>query len=423
MVKTEKTEIRSVREALKHFCLSDDKSSHVPNYVGFSEWISAEIDRMKIESSIPLHAIPNNSPSISLQDDLIEEIEKAGIIMTPEGPKPRPGLFGIPRGGESKLRAFNRAKLLINFLSNISDRWRETLLALQQMMQGNLLSEKIRSSSPQAQQRVGFFNAITKKDINLAFKMLGRLREEDHDPGELEYLEAVANFYANELDKAIEYASSVQSGSADWLRASFIKIEALAIQGKTEDFLEVLNSNDDLQIPINYMRYLLQLLIRNAPDPPGSLESIGKSLGNRAISDPSDLRAYGLFNRYSCNLAVQWVEYRRDMVLRQCAVEQSNAAESTDQGGEDLPLAMIQIQAALCMDQSLINEIESTEIDVAYQAIVRRLLNGPQPEPHDLIQALQVQWRIGDREVFLNNIMQNLDHIDGIKYREFQQIL
>ena len=48
-------------------------------------------------------------------------------------------------------------------------------------------------------------------------------------------------------------------------------------------------------------------------------------------------------------------------------------------------------------------------LDEAYQEIVKRLINYTPPKRKDYFQAMVTQWRVGDRSVFLANVINNLN--------------
>ena len=68
----------------------------------------------------------------------------------------------------------------------------------------------VKHTSSQMEHRVAFFSALNSGDDHQAYKMVGRLREEAHDPGEIDYLEALACFKANQFEDAIRCLDGVE---------------------------------------------------------------------------------------------------------------------------------------------------------------------------------------------------------------------
>src|SRR5205807_731704 len=104
------------------------------------------------------------------------------------------------------------------------------------------------------------------------FKMLGRLREEAHDPGELEFLEATAYFHENRLSEAIEHARNVAKEDIDAPRAKMLILEAYALQGNIEAVEIDLQSAADLVHPQHFVEYLCQVAVANSSEPEASVE-------------------------------------------------------------------------------------------------------------------------------------------------------
>jgi hypothetical protein len=67
------------------------------------------------------------------------------------------------------------------------------------------------------------------------------------------------------------------------------------------------------------------------------------------------------------------------------------------------------MQHALALDGDLVSRLSKATGDDAYQEIVKRLMNYGTPGKKDYFQALDTQWRIGDRSAFLNNALSALD--------------
>lgn len=82
--------------------------------------------------------------------------------------------------------------------------------------------------------REAFFHAVASGDGHLAFKMVGRLRDEEHDPGELAFLEATASFHSNRFDEAIKHAREVPQDAIDCNRLAprfYAAVRVSCLQG------------------------------------------------------------------------------------------------------------------------------------------------------------------------------------------------
>ena len=148
---------------------------------------------------------------------------------------------------------------------------------------------------------------------------------------------------------------------------------------------------------------------------------IAKSLVAK-YSDPRPAGAgvFHLWNRYNCQLAVQFVEYRQELSLRDLAIFQGG---QRDNEPEPFPLRVRQILCALALNSGFGVEVAEAPPEEAYKVIVKQLMNLAHPERDDFLQALVAQWRIGVRAVFLQNVMNNLKTIVSISTDNSWQIL
>jgi hypothetical protein len=97
-------------------------------------------------------------------------------------------------------------------LRDSQPRWREVLLTLSK---ADLTANSLPRTSSQSEHRAAFFHAVAKGDELAAFKMVGRLREESHDKGEVAFLEQTASFHSNRFEEAIRYAREVANDAID----------------------------------------------------------------------------------------------------------------------------------------------------------------------------------------------------------------
>ena len=185
----------------------------------------------------------------------------------------------------------------------------------------------------QSEHRTAFFRAVATGDGHAAFKMLGRLREEEHDPGELEFLEATAFFHANRVTDAIRHARNVPKGSIDWHRAFMLVLEAYALQGNIQFISNALQEQPNIVFPPFFLKYICQVAVYNSPDPEASLERVAAIIRNDSGQSQPGFGVFQTWNRYTCQLAVQSIEQQQELSLRLSAMEQggvTSEAEDTD---------------------------------------------------------------------------------------------
>ena len=103
--------------------------------------------------------------------------------------------------------------------------------------------------------------------------MLGRLREEEHDPGELAFLEATECFHSKHYIEAIEHARNVSSTAKDWPRALMLILESHAYCGDVEALNAELEAVPDFVFPEFFIPYIYQVAIENSDIPETYFES------------------------------------------------------------------------------------------------------------------------------------------------------
>jgi hypothetical protein len=185
----------SVEEALNAYWVDRSIAGHVPNYAGFQEWITRRFEALRSGVPLPIHA--KSVSYTQLPRELLDAAKAGGVQITPEGATPDPNRFAKWDGKQSKIKRLNKSKLLLSYFMNTSPRWREVLLSL---LKPDVSSDSLLRTSSQSEHRAAFFHAVAHGDQHTAFKLVGRLREEAHDPGEVAFLEATASFHSNRFE-------------------------------------------------------------------------------------------------------------------------------------------------------------------------------------------------------------------------------
>jgi hypothetical protein len=400
----------TVEEALDRYWKCEGIPGNVPDYSGFADWL-AEKEKAARAVIVPIHMHTEIPPWSMLELDLIKAAKKAEIEITRDGPVLQQDKFGKSDRGKLSLKHFNKGKLLLWFFQNLPDRGREYYFATHTMLERGDDISPVGQHSSQAEHRMAFFAAVKQGNGHIAFKMLGRLREEAHDPGELEFLEATAFFHENRLSEAIEHARNVAKEDIDAPRAKMLILEAHALQADI-DALEIdLQSASDLRFPAYFVEYLCQVAVANSSDPEAAVERAVKIINDMPKAQQEGPGIFQVWNRHSCQLAVQLVENEKQLALRTLAIEQGGGKNTTEEPSAAEPLRKRQIECALAMDSEMAQRLLACEFDEAYREIVKRLLNCGRPDKEDFVQAFMTFWRIGDRVVFLENVLSNLERL------------
>jgi hypothetical protein len=397
----------TVEAALDCFWVDKTIVGNVPDYSGFMAWVAEKEDEVKPEAVLPLHATLPSSPMLELPLQLLRAAQSLGIEFTREGARPIPSLFGRSHGKKLTVKSFNRGKLLLSYFERASPRSREMFYTMSVVSDNSQSQPVVDQKASQSDHRRAFFRAVGSGDGNTAFKMLGRLREEKHDIGELEFLEATASFHSCRLEDAIRHAGSVPSGSIDWPRARMLILEAHALMGDISALELDTQEPLDFQLPQYFLAFVCQLAVANSSIPEEALQRV-LDLTAKVDVSRAGAGAFEMWNRHSCELAVQFVECHRDLTLSHRAKDQGGQIAEHDIEDIPRPLRIRQVECALALDVDLMERVSTSSRDEACQEIVRRLINYGRPDREEVLQALVTQRRIGDGAVFVDNVLRNL---------------
>ncbi|SIT40041.1 hypothetical protein BN2476_230358 [Paraburkholderia piptadeniae] len=396
---------RKLELALEDFAMSGGLlGTSVPDYQGFSIWLN-QLASSDPAMQLVFNRTANGGDFSSITVSVLEEMRKLGR-------KYRDALESH-RGdaGIKQLRIFNKLKLITHIL-NSSPRGTDFAAAMEREVPA-VLDEHL-SMSTQADLRLRLFAATQRKEWRTAFKIIGALKEEAHHPGELEFLEAMALFHSDDLNKCISYASKVGPNHIDYRAAKALQLECLAYCGRVAQLVELVEEVGASTISPMFFRYLGQLLALNAPDPENAL----KDMNDRAIamkwqlstiSNESDPFFIG-FNRHSCAVALRFAEW---LEAHDVAMNLSRDNEQDDNLAPDSMASRLQL--ALCaFDPDFAVTLVSAPRGQRYIPIVKRLMNvGYESQLADYAQALETQWRLGGIVPFVDNIARMLPMLRG----------
>jgi len=258
-----------LENALEEYAISSTSST--PNYSGFKVWYNEQINttprafifnRNKRGSIIYAYSEIIENYRESLSNDLkkyLKNIDHENLkqfIQNSDHQK-------IPLEVKKKI---NKYKLLID-LHAFTDRGRSYLnkLADQNNVQPKYGSNSELISLSAIDLRHELFIAIKDNDEIRCAKILGMLhsKADKHDPGELDYLEALYNFKSCKYKSALEYANCVEPDHIDFLASRRIILECLARLGNDKSFAIEASKNINGYISPATNAYLYLLLVSN----------------------------------------------------------------------------------------------------------------------------------------------------------------
>jgi len=117
------------------------------------------------------------------------------------------------------------------------------------------------------QLRERLFIAMQSGKERDAFKILGRLRADDHDPGERAYLEALASYRCGDLERCIACAESVPEGGIDHTSTLVLIAKCHALGGDSDGLSNAIQRMDGYDLSAHLQSTLRMMLVSNATDP------------------------------------------------------------------------------------------------------------------------------------------------------------
>lgn len=405
----------TIEEALKTFWKQKGDPHHLPDYAGFHIWIDEQFQELRETAAVPLHA--KTATGSEFFYELVYLAQEFGIEITNDKVKLVEGVFGEPKKGMSRLKALNKSKLLLSYLRDLPPRQRALLVNLSSLFSNEGDSKGASEAAAQSKYRADFFVAIEKSDGYSATKSLGRLREEEHDDGEVAFLEATLLFHLNEPTKAIECAQLVSKNHVDWPQAHMLALECYALAGAWENALDLAYLGEFTKYPQHFIEYVGMLCVLNSAVPEitrkRAIATIRKTKSKGWINKKAQV--YALWNQLSCEIATRFVELAQDAILSEEAARQAGSLEgeeAEDFDWKNSDLAPQRLYQAIQLDKrfdAIINE--TWPPDDAYQLVVSELINYEGSQPRDWLQALRAMWRIGDKQVYVDNVLSNIESL------------
>lgn len=313
------------------------------------------------------------------------------------------------------IHLYNTQKLLISFFEK-----NESLTAVIVNSVNNCstdyLDENLKELDPH-EMKSRFLAAISLREKSKAFKLLGRLT--DLDPGEEEYLEALAHFNNEEYRDAVRFASKVPSNALDYGAASALKLDCLANLGDPDPFLKAMDEAISHISNLWHVIYLFQRLLSVQRFPTmGAAEAFFTRLMDamEPLSEKTNFMAKKGDQRYA-GLVRQNIA-KAALELYTMFEEASHYEEDTD-----LPNALAVRIAQLTMVVGLFVEpipefvtsffegddtAESRKEELILFLLPFLIDNNPDKKFDNMSLALKSQYQLGFVEDFCENVIKNL---------------
>lgn len=147
--------------------------------------------------------------------------------------------------------------------------------------------------------RSRFFLACGKRDIRMAYKLIGDLRL--IAPKEIDYYEGYVDYSDEHYEDALHYLKKIDKSSKYYLETKMLMLECYALIGNEEDFFTLINEKE-APLCFDFVRFAAQLLIKNTD---ALNKNIYQIVSEGEYSDAEDLGYRELVRRNSFEAMIE----------------------------------------------------------------------------------------------------------------------
>lgn len=269
-----------------------------------------------------------------------------------------------------------------------------------------------------------FFMAVQKREKAVAYKLLGRAR--DLDPGEADYLEAMARYYDEDYEEAIRYALRVREDYPDYGQAVAILLEAHAARGDLRSVVETIRQNGKVKFQVLQIVFLFQEAIRNltAEADEDWLEQMTECFERASLTEKGGTEYYDRIVRNTGECILELYQYFRDLSFY-AGMDESAAREGETFPDERTYMALLPVVDLFYdagmkeLTDELLAAVERNAADDAWLRRIRdmaaRTFNriaielNPTKSMDATVYALDFQYRLGLVKDFTRNIDRNIE--------------
>ncbi|MBH31956.1 MAG: hypothetical protein CMG71_08260 [Candidatus Marinimicrobia bacterium] len=254
---------QNIKAALEVFWRSSAKQKQIPDYGGFTEWFddvwTCDLHKGFLTITTEKYRVPDHRVDDGkLALELIDIADHTGVLILGAKVETDPKRFGKWKGPGSPLKRLNKAKLILYLLNQVFDkRGLEILSFIKKYRNGGFPDEPGEDASG-VELRHALQNAVNRADSRLSYKLLGRLRPEDHDPGEIAYLESTVEFHSGRFQDCIKYAQRISRDDIEGPAAVLLIIESYARLGELDSVIKEISTNSGVLFPIGFKTYVRQ---------------------------------------------------------------------------------------------------------------------------------------------------------------------
>lgn len=262
-----------------------------------------------------------------------------------------------------------------------------------------------------------FLAAVSRREKNTAFKLLGRLR--DLDDGEDYYLEAIAHYNSEEYDEALRYARKVNPEEIDYPSAAALIMECYVNKGDFSSFIKYFEENMKGRISASYLLYLLQELILNADFQELEDEELLKlneeEIDNK-IDPKQDPAMMGKVIRNFVKMALEGINIVNDFFDYKSLAGKTDIPDKIQSRLDQLDLALsLYTEEDICkyidLEYAEKNGLGHCKEKLREWALTILINKNPDKSFENIYQALMVHYRLGFVKKYIEDIEKNLTNL------------
>jgi hypothetical protein len=398
MTRSKRQQTEQIEKALQRYCI-DKRISHgnFPDYPSFEDWVAKKmsnfLDLARNEVALSISLDESRIPFLMFVEAFFELYTKYETRTKAKKTKPK---------------ELNKFKLLLLGKEVLGPRLSEAYENhLENEDLPEYLDESLEELSPLLL-RHRLITALRLGQEKAAFKILGKLREDDHDSQELLYFEALCYFKSEDFESAIRYAKRVERKSIDYGACLLIQLESNALLGKPIEFVEELKT-----IPGGYRCtpaqtcYFFALLIWNSDDKPLALKVLQDFM---ASGEPIDafLEADEYTKKLTRFVTKRAIEFAQEVSLwagKEDSVPLTEKGYVLQDGEEAESTRAAVYLNILAFHPILLGGLIEAESHELYGPIVYVLNRFGEGSLEDAAIGLEAQYRLGGVRPFIDNMI------------------
>ena len=259
-----------------------------------------------------------------------------------------------------------------------------------------------------------FMTALHNRDKNMAFRLLGRMRELDE--GEDYYFEALTYFIDEGYDDCIRYINKIEKDNIDYSSGIALKLECFSMVGNLSEFIRCIEENHHMQFEFWHILYLLMLLFLHFDVDGDDFDRYDSNFLEKIdFIDQPDTSYIGQTYRLAARIITEGLEILETIESLTETVPEFEIPDETKKRFFVLQMTLQLFQDPMdfnrFLDFDYLRDKEISDIKEEAETSLLQLLIDRNPDNsfENINAALMMLYRLGDIEAFTNNINSNFE--------------